>query len=125
MISCTLNGHKYTVDFVSGRALREIDDATQKYLELTRISSMALKGEDVSGETLTVRETMDAMVKWFCVLFGNQFTPDDMYDYYPADRIIHDISTALLAVQNSTTEILDSFPTVPTPGEKNRSRIAR
>ena len=24
MISCTLNGKKYTVDFVSGRALREI-----------------------------------------------------------------------------------------------------
>ena len=29
MISCTLNGKKYTVDFVSGRALREMEPAAQ------------------------------------------------------------------------------------------------
>ena len=31
MISCTLNGKKYTVDFVSGRALREMEPAAQMY----------------------------------------------------------------------------------------------
>ena len=46
-----------------------------------------------------------------CILFGNQFTPDDVLDYYPVDRLMHDIALALMAVQTQTTEILDEFPT--------------
>jgi hypothetical protein len=53
------------------------------------------------------------MVKWFCILFCNQFSPDDVYDYYPADRLMHDIALALMAVQTQTTEVLASFPTIP------------
>ena len=34
MISCSLNGKKYTMDFVTGRALREIDDAAEMYRRL-------------------------------------------------------------------------------------------
>ena len=113
MISCTLNGKKYTMDFVTGRALREIDDAADMYRRLVKITTDASEGKDVSGETLTVREAMDVMVKWFCLLFGNQFTPDDMYDHYPADRIMHDISTAIMAVQTQTTSVLAEFPTKP------------
>lgn len=113
MISCELGGKKYTMDFVTGRALREIDDAANMYLRLARITEDAAAGKDVSGETLTVREAMDVMVKWFCLLFGNQFTPDDMYDHYPADRIMHDISTAIMAVQTQTTSVLAEFPTNP------------
>ena len=113
MITCTLNGKKYTMDFVTGRALREIDDAADMYRRLVQITADASAGNDVSGETLTVREAMDVMVKWFCLLFNNQFTPDDMYDYYPADRIMHDISTAILAVQAQATDVLSEFPTNP------------
>ena len=113
MISCELGGKKYTMDFVTGRALREIDDAANMYLRLARITEDAAAVKDVSGETLTVREAMDVMVKWFCMLFGNQFTPDDMYDHYPADRIMHDISTAIMAVQTQTTSVLAEFPTNP------------
>ena len=113
MITCELGGKKYTMDFVTGRALREIDDAANMYLRLVKITEDAAAGKDVSGETLTVREAMDVMVKWFCLLFGNQFTPDDMYDYYPADRIMHDISTAIMAVQTQTTSVLAEFPTNP------------
>ena len=113
MISCTLNGKKYTMDFVTGRALREIDEAANMYLRLARITEDATTGKDVSSETLTVREAMDTMVKWFCLLFNNQFTPDDMYDYYPADRIMHDISTAIMAVQTQATNVLSEFPTNP------------
>ena len=51
------------------------------------------------------------MIRWFCLLFGNQFTPDDVLDYYPVDRMMHDIALALMAVQTQTTEILDEFPT--------------
>ena len=114
MISCELNGKKYTMDFVTGRALREIEDAANMYIRLQRITDAAIKGEDISDETLTVREAMDTMIQWFCLLFNNQFTPDDVYDHYPADRIMHDVSQAILAVQTQTTDILSDFPTKPT-----------
>ena len=121
MISCSLNGKKYTMDFVTGRALREIDEAADMYRRLVQITTDASEGKDMSGETLTVREAMDVMVKWFCLLFNNQFTPDDMYDYYPADRIMHDISTAILAVQTQATDVLSEFPTTPA-AEKTKAR---
>ena len=59
----------------------------------------------------TVADGMDVMIRWFCILFGNQFTPDDVLDHYPVDRLMHDIALALMAVQTQTTHILDEFPT--------------
>lgn len=120
MITCTLNGNKYSVDFVTGRALREIDDAYEMYRRLIQITVDAQQGKDVSDETLTVREAMDVMVKWFCLLFGNQFTPDDMYDYYPADSIMHDIAVAIMAVQTQTTSTLSEFPMKPTAPQRKK-----
>ena len=112
MISCTLNGKKYTVDFVSGRALREMEPAAQMYGRIVTISDAALKGEVLEdAKNLSIGEALDVMIRWFCLLFGNQFTPDDVLDYYPVDRMMHDIALALMAVQTQTTEILDEFPT--------------
>lgn len=112
MISCTLNGKKYTVDFVSGRALREMEPAAQMYGRIVAISNAALKGEaPEDAKNLSIGEALDVMIRWFCLLFGNQFSPDDVLDYYPVDRMMHDIALALMAVQAQTTEILDEFPT--------------
>ena len=112
MISCTLNGKKYTVDFVSGRALREMEPAAQMYGRIVAISNAALKGEvPEDAQKLSIGEALDVMIRWFCLLFGNQFSPDDVLDYYPVDRMMHDIALALMAVQAQTTEILDEFPT--------------
>lgn len=112
MISCTLNEEKYTVDFVSGRALREMEPAAQMYGRIVAISNAALKGEvPEAAKNLSIGEALDVMIRWFCLLFGNQFTPDDVLDYYPVDRMMHDIALALMAVQTQTTEILDEFPT--------------
>lgn len=112
MISCTLNGKKYTVDFVSGRALREMEPAAQMYGRIVAISNAALKGEvPKDAKNLSIGEALDVMIRWFCLLFGKQFTPDDVLDYYPVDRMMHDIALALMAVQTQTTEILDEFPT--------------
>ena len=112
MISCTLNGKKYTVDFVSGRALREMEPAAQMYGRIVAISNAALKGEvPEDAKNLSIGEALDVMIRWFCLLFGNQFTPDDVLDYYPVDRMMHDIALALMAVQTQTTEILDEVPT--------------
>ena len=123
MISCELNGKKYTMDFVTGRALREIDDAANMYRRLIQITAAAAEGKDVSGEMLTVREAMDVMVKWFCLLFGNQFSPDDMYDYYPADCIMRDVSTAIMAVQSQTTDVLSEFPMKPAAANLQKSQV--
>jgi len=117
MITCALGEKKYSVDFISGRALREMEPASKMYGKLVRLSRDATEGKDVSDEKTTVPEALDVMVKWFCVLFNNQFTPDEMYDHYPADRLMHDIALALIAVQTQTTEVLESFPTMPVTRE--------
>ena len=113
MVTCTLGEKKYSVDFVSGRALREMEPASKMYGKLVALSKAAVEGQDVSDEKLTIPEALDTMVKWFCILFGGQCSPDDVYDQYPADRLMHDIALAIMAVQTQTTEVLDSFPTKP------------
>ena len=112
MITCTLGDKKYSVDFISGRALREMEPAAKMYSRIVTISNAALKGEQPAdaGE-LSIPDAMDVMIRWFCILFGNQFTPDDVLDHYPVDRLMHDIALALMAVQTQTTAILDEFPT--------------
>ena len=117
MITCTLGQKKYIVDFISGRALREMEPASKMYGRLVRLSQDAVDGKDISAEQISIPEALDVMVKWFCILFNNQFTPDEMYDNYPADRLMHDIALALMAVQTQTTEVLDAFPTIPVAQE--------
>ena len=112
MITCTLGDKKYTVDFVSGRALREIEPAMKMYTRISAISEAAGKGEEIENpDNLTIPDARDVMIRWFCLLFGNQFTPDDVLDNYPVDRLMHDIVIALFAVQAQTTDVLSSFPT--------------
>ena len=114
MITCMLGAKKYTVDYITGRALREMEPAATMYARIVAISNAAVKGEELSGEQqISIPEAMDVMIHWFCLLFGNQFTPDDVLDYYPVDRLMHDIALALMAVQTQTTEVLDTFPTKP------------
>ena len=118
MITCTLGEKTYTVDFISGRALREIEPATKMYARIQRMAKQAADGEEISeDEKVSVPDTLDVLVKWFCVLFGNQFKPDDVYDHYPADRLMVDIPIALMAVQTATTEALSEFPMKPTATE--------
>ena len=112
MISCTLGDKKYTIDFVNGRALREMEPAAKMYGRIVALSNAALKGETPAdaGE-LSIADAMDVMIRWFCILFGNQFTLDDVLDHYPVDRLMHDVALALMAVQTQTTSILNDFPT--------------
>ena len=112
MITCKLGEKTYSVDFVSGRALREMEPAAKMYGRIVAISNAAMNGETIpDSDQLSIPEALDVMVRWFCILFGNQFTPDDVLDGYPVDRLMHDIALALMAVQTQTTEILDTFPT--------------
>ena len=120
MITCTLKDKKYAVDFISGRALREMEPAAKMYAKIVALSNAAVKGEEIPQEQqISVTDAMDVMIRWFCLLFGNQFSSDDVLDGYPVDRLMHDIALALMAVQTQTTEILSEFPTKaakePTP----------
>ena len=120
MITCSLGEKKYTVDYITGRALREMEPAAKMYAKIVAVANAAAKGETVPEEQqFTIPEAMDVMIRWFCLLFGNQFSPDDVLDGYPVDRLMHDIALALMAVQTQTTEILSEFPTKaakePTP----------
>ena len=117
MVTCTLGDKKFSVDFISGRALREMEPASKMYGRLVALSKAAVEGQDVSNEQLTIPDALDTMIKWFCILFGNQFSVDDVYDHYPADRLMHDIALAIMAVQTQTTEVLDAFPTKPVAQE--------
>ena len=89
------------------------------YARIVALSNAALKGEmPADADNLSIADAMDVMIRWFCILFGNQFTPDDVLDSYPVDRLMHDIALALMAVQTQTTEILDEFPTKAAPETK-------
>ena len=112
MITCKLKDKTYTVDFISGRALREMEPAAKMYGRIVAAANAAAKGEDVPDVSdISIPDAMDEMVKWFCLLFGNQFTPDDVLDGYPVDRLMHDMALALMAVQTQTTSVLSEFPT--------------
>ena len=112
MISCTLGDKKYTIDFVSGRTLRELDPAAQMYAKVVHIANLAAKGEDIPDDAkFTIADAIDTMIQWFCLLFKNQFTPDEVLDGYPVDRLMHDIALALMSVQTQTTDVLSDFPT--------------
>ncbi len=112
MITCTLKDRKYTVDYISGRALREMEPAAHMYSRIVTLANTAVKGETIpENQQVSLPDAMDVLIQWFCLLFGNQFTPDDVLDGYPVDRLMHDIALALMAVQTQTTEILNEFPT--------------
>ena len=118
MITIKLGEKNYHIDFISGRALRELEPAAKMYARIVSISNAAIRGEEIpESETLTISEAMDVMVKWFCLVFGNQFTPDELLDSYPVDRLMHDIALTLMAVQTQTTSILSEFPTKAAPDQ--------
>ena len=118
MITCTLGDKKYSVDFISGRALREIEPATKMYARIQKMAKQAMENADFTeNDQVSVSEALDELVRWFCILFGNQFTPDEVYDGYPSDRLMVDIPIALMAVQTATTQVLSEFPMKPAATE--------
>lgn len=119
MITCKLGDKPFTVDFVTGRALREMGEAWDAYLRIVETTTEAADGD--APEQQTFSGELDALVKWFCVVFQNQFTPDEFYDGYPNDRMVHDIVMTLLAVRSQTTEVLDKFPTTAARAQEKKA----
>lgn len=105
MIGIKLGDKKYTVPAITGRAMREIGGMDDLYKRAS--ANEAIPPED-----------MDTAVEWLCLLFRNQFTPDEVYDEYPVDRFWIDIFSIYLAVQKGFTAKLSDFPTQPEATEK-------
>ena len=64
MITCKLGDKAYHIDFISGRALRELEPSAKMYVKIVNISNAAVKGEDIpEADTLTIPEAMDVMTK--------------------------------------------------------------
>ena len=60
MITCTLRDKKYSIDFVSGRALRELEPAAQMYAKVVRLSELAAKGQTIPEDAkFIISEAMD------------------------------------------------------------------
>lgn len=116
MITCKLRDKTYSVDYITGRALREIEGAVKMLAMAKRITDRIAEGQEPDAEDTkySLGRAMDEMVRWFCILFGNQFTPAEVYDNYPNDQLMHDIAMAIMAVQLQTTEGLSEFPMRPT-----------
>ena len=68
MITCTLGDKKYTVDFVSGRALREIEPAMKMYTRISAISEAAVKGEEIENpDNLTMEKKKQNVLYFQCI----------------------------------------------------------
>ena len=118
MITCKLGDKEYYIDFVSARVLREMQPALEAYGQINAAVNAAAKGEAQPENQLGMADAMDRLIRWFCILFGNQFTPDAVLDLYPADRVMHDVLLAVMAVQTGTTEALSDFPTMAAAAKK-------
>ena len=105
MIKVVLGEKTYSVDFVSALALREIKQPAE---------ILRRRQEESSPDTWA--QDMDVLVKWFCLFFGNQFSPQDVYALYPADRLLTDVALAIMAVENRVSDALREFPTTPAAG---------
>jgi hypothetical protein len=70
MIRCTLGEKTYTVNFISGRALREMEPAAKMYAKVVAFANAAVQGDTTDKEaTFTIPDAMDVMIHWFCLLF--------------------------------------------------------
>lgn len=110
MITCKLGEKTYSIDFVSGRALREINDALTMYGKIMNVTAKVESGTMTDDDVFPIQDALDVMVKWFCLLFKNQFTPDEVYEHYPVDDLMYDITYAIQAVNAQMTKVLSSFP---------------
>ena len=123
MLQVTLGEKTYTVPYVSAIALREIARpmAILNREETPHPSPSATPSPQGEGRTAAdAGADLDVLVNWFCLMFGDQFTPDDVYRHYPADRLITDIALSVLAVQQRVSGALTAFPTTPAAEEAKK-----
>jgi len=116
MISCKLNGKTYSIPFVNARTVRDSDKALRAYDQYMTIAEKIGNRQELSDEekSMDTAEFYDTMADWFAMLFQRQFSADDVLDYYPSEKFVSDIVSALLTVTRGLADTLGDFPTNPT-----------
>ena len=67
MITCTLGEKKYTVDYITGRALREMEPAAKMYAKIVAVAMPRPKAKPCRRNSSSpIPEAMDVMIRWFC-----------------------------------------------------------
>lgn len=111
-----LGKKKYAVEGVPVRALAEMDEAWDMYRKLVK----AAGGGQIENESFSA--IIGALAKWLVVLFGGQFTVDEVLDHYPSDRFIADTGLMLNAVAGNVAGVLTDFPTKARPAAAKKGR---
>jgi len=96
------NEKSYQVPFISGRALTEIDMVEPAF-------------ERSKQNENPTQEDMQNCMEWFCHLFRNQFTVDELLDGYPAGDLMPDIFAAYMTMISGAIKLLTEFPIPPAP----------
>ena len=71
MITCTLGDKKYSIPYVSGRALREIGPALDVYTKMLAVGLKVESGLDVTDEEANAscfRTSLHPTTCWICTL---------------------------------------------------------
>ncbi|NLB90535.1 MAG: hypothetical protein GX786_04880, partial [Clostridiales bacterium] len=111
MIKIEVGGIKYTVPFITARAIRLIEP-------MEKLIEKVSQGERLTGEDV------ETMAQWMCVLFDYQFSMEDLLDGYPADRFTEDVFACYVAVQNGLTHQLRLFPDTGEERERDKKKDA-
>ena len=97
----------YNIPFFNGLALHESEKVGRAFEKSSQ------------DETLSQEEIGDCL-KWFCLIFGNKFTIDELLKGYQVDRLMMDIFSAYYAMQQHVMEALTEFPIQPTAMEESK-----
>lgn len=111
MFTITVKGKTYKVEKVTPRALYEMQPALDMFNKINEITKKSLLNEPIEVGTDDIKQAMDALLGWFVIFCGDNFTKEDLLDGYEADSIMTDIGVALKAVEMGVTGAITAFPT--------------
>lgn len=105
MFTVKLGEQMKTVPYVTALALREV----KKPLEILKAMDDEVNAGNSEGRVLEPGE-MDVLVGWFSLFMQKAFSPEEIYEKYPADVLLRDIRIAAMSVQQHVSEALKGFP---------------
>ena len=80
MITIKLGEKNYHIDFISGRALRELEPAAKMYARIVSISNAAIRGEEIPEEKIRLEDDEFKALELLPLTAG-----DDVYILYGVD----------------------------------------
>lgn len=101
------NEKSYQVPFISGRPLRTMDMVEPAF-------------EKSNRNEMPTQEELENCLEWFCSLFRNQFTVDELLDGYPVADLMPDIFAAYMTMTSGAIKYITEFPIPPAPMNQSK-----